>query len=57
MTYRVCDVSTVRELLARWYPAELERKGRDVPAHRALSDILSSIEDLRHFRKVGFRRT
>ena len=52
--YRLIDVSTLKELVRRWYP-----KGKDLPkkteSHRALSDILESIEDLRHFRKHYFK--
>lgn len=48
--YRLIDVSTVKELVRRWYP-----KDKDAPqkgeAHRALADILESIEELRYYRK------
>ena len=52
--YRLIDVSTLKELMRRWYP-----KGKNLPKkterHRALSDILESIEDLRYFRKHYFK--
>lgn len=50
--YRMIDVSTVKELARRWYPAasRYEKKG----AHLALDDILESIEELRYFREKIF---
>jgi oligoribonuclease len=52
--YRLIDVSTVKELTRRWYP-----KDKDLPKkaenHRALADILESIEDLRYYRKHYFK--
>lgn len=47
--YRNIDVSSLRELIKRWAPNELWEKGDE---HRALPDILDSIEQLRHYRKV-----
>ena len=52
--YRNVDVSTIKELCRRWYPdvqAPPKRK-----THRALDDILESIEELRFYRKVLFRQ-
>lgn len=49
--YRNLDVSTLKELTARWKPEILEgltKKG----AHLALDDILESIEELRFYRKA-----
>jgi len=50
--YRMIDVSTVKELARRWYPAvrKYDKKG----AHLALDDILESIEELRYFREHIF---
>lgn len=47
--YRSIDVSTLKELGRRWYPdlPPFLKKG----SHRALDDILESIEELRHYRK------
>lgn len=50
--YRNIDVSSIRELAKRWRP-DL-RETEPVPekkAHRALQDILCSIDFLRHYRK------
>ena len=46
--YRNIDVSTLKELVARWHP-ELEpykKKG----SHRALDDIKESIDELNYYR-------
>ena len=52
--YRNLDVSTVKELVRRWYPA-----GPGAPekkhAHLALDDIRESIEELRFYRQHFFR--
>ena len=48
--YRVIDVSSIKELARRWYPriyfASPEKNG----GHRALADILESIDELRYYR-------
>ena len=52
--YRNVDVSTIKELVARWSPdvvAGFEKKG----AHRALDDIRESIEELQYYRKMVFK--
>ena len=51
--YRIVDVSTVKELARRWYPA-LERFPKK-EAHRAREDILESIAELRFYRERAFR--
>ncbi|HEV2916423.1 MAG TPA: oligoribonuclease [Candidatus Babeliales bacterium] len=50
--YRMIDVSTIKELVARWYPdkPKFEKKKQ----HTALSDIYESIEELRYYRKTYF---
>lgn len=40
--YRILDVSSIKELTARWYP-NLQRPRKEDSAHRALSDIQHSI--------------
>jgi len=47
--YRNIDVSTLKELVARWAP-ELKNGFNKVAAHRALDDIKDSIEELRYYR-------
>ena len=51
--YRIVDVSTIKELVNRWYP-NLERY-RKKEAHRALDDIIESVEELRHYRQHIFK--
>lgn len=51
--YRLVDVSTIKELVRRWYaPDRQAPKKKEV--HRALDDIKESIEELRHYRKAVF---
>ena len=51
--YRVVDVSTIKELVRRWYPADRHApKKREV--HRALDDIHESIEELKFYRRTVF---
>jgi oligoribonuclease len=52
--YRMIDVSSIKELARRWYPrayyASPEKRG----GHRALADILESVEELRYYRQAIF---
>lgn len=54
--YRMIDVSSIKELVKRWYP-----HGPKEPAkqnnHRALDDIRESIEELRFYRDHYFHTT
>lgn len=52
--YRNLDVSTVKELAARWAPSVKEGFNKE-SRHQALDDIIESIEELRHYRKHFFR--
>ncbi|MGR9051911.1 MAG: oligoribonuclease, partial [Gammaproteobacteria bacterium] len=47
--YRNLDVSTLKELAARWAP-EIKEGFTKKEAHRALDDIIESIEELRYYR-------
>jgi len=47
--YRNLDVSTLKELAARWYPAAKAGFAK-AAAHRAMADIHESIAELRHYR-------
>lgn len=51
--YRNIDVSSIKELVRRWYPKELhfQKKKR---THRALDDISESIAELKYYRKRFF---
>lgn len=53
--YRNLDVSTLKELAWRWYP---DLKGFEKESkHLALSDIRSSIEELKYYRKHLLRNS
>ena len=52
--YRSIDVSTVKELCRRWYPAAYEAAPTKAGAHRALDDIRESIAELRYYREAIF---
>ena len=53
--YRSVDVSTVKELAARWYPKVVEAAPKKSAAHRALDDIRESVNELRYYREQVFR--
>ena len=48
--YRNLDVSTLKELAARWRP-ELKEGFKKANNHTALADIQESIEELRYYRE------
>ena len=52
--YRSVDVSTIKELVKRWYPALNNTRPRKVGAHRALDDILESITEMKYYREHVF---
>ncbi len=52
--YRSIDVSTIKELARRWYPEILAGAPSKVGSHRALGDILESVEELRYYREKLF---
>jgi oligoribonuclease len=52
--YRSVDVSTVKELARRWYPAVVSAAPTKKGGHRALDDIRESIEELRYYRSQMF---
>jgi oligoribonuclease len=53
--YRIVDVSSVKELAKRWYPALPPFKKGE--AHLAMADILESLEELRYYRTNLFSAT
>ena len=55
--YRQIDVSTIKELVRRWYPAVHKKLPRKNDTHRALDDILESVTELQHYRAQVFRAT
>jgi len=52
--YRMVDVSTVKELARRWYPALYDSRPAKRESHRALDDIRESIDELRFYRQTVF---
>ena len=54
--YRVVDVSTIKELARRWYPPVYVSKPVKHGGHRALADIIESIDELRYYRDTCFVR-
>eukprot|EP00095_Tigriopus_kingsejongensis_P005654 maker-scaffold209_size256900-snap-gene-0.20 protein:Tk05654 transcript:maker-scaffold209_size256900-snap-gene-0.20-mRNA-1 annotation:"PREDICTED: oligoribonuclease " len=53
--YRVVDVSTLKELGKRWFPKTIKQAPTKKGSHRALGDILESIEELKYYRSALFR--
>ena len=54
--YRSVDVSTIKELVKRWYPALNSSRPRKTGAHRALDDIVESIAEMKFYREHVFVR-
>ena len=52
--YRSIDVSTIKELARRWNRDALRKSPNKKTAHRALDDIVESIEELRYYREHFF---
>jgi oligoribonuclease len=53
--YRSVDVSTIKELARRWYPGVLRGRPDKEGRHRALDDIVESVEELRYYREAVFK--
>ncbi len=52
--YRIVDVSSIKELVRRWYPRAYFQAPAKQGNHRALADIQESIEELRYYREAIF---
>ena len=52
--YRSVDVSSLKELCRRWYPAIYRKRPGKAEHHRALDDIRESIAELRYYREQLF---
>ena len=52
--YRLVDVSTIKELTKRWYGPEFQSPQKK-QKHKALDDILETIEELKFYRKSVFK--
>jgi oligoribonuclease len=53
--YRSIDVSTVKELCRRWYPATYKAAPVKAGGHRALDDIRESVAELAYYRTTIFQ--
>ncbi len=53
--YRHVDVSTLKELVERWYPEVASARPPKARSHRAMQDIHESIRELRFYRERVFR--
>ncbi|MFM7687679.1 MAG: oligoribonuclease [Actinomycetota bacterium] len=52
--YRSVDVSSIKELVRRWYPGLLNGRSAKQGTHRALDDVRESIAELRFYREHVF---
>lgn len=50
--YRNIDVSSLKELSRRWFPRVYFQLPKKTGNHRALADILESIQELRYYRRA-----
>ncbi len=50
--YRVIDVSSIKELIKRWYPQVYYASPEKTGNHRAMGDILDSIAELDYYRST-----
>jgi oligoribonuclease len=53
--YRSIDVSSLKELCRRWYPAVYRGRPPKAEEHRALADVRESIAELRYYREHMLR--
>ena len=54
LDFRNVDVSSIKELVFRWYPGVVEKVVKK-STHRSLDDIRESIEEMRFYRQHVFR--
>lgn len=52
--YRSIDVSSIKELVDRWYPEIYAGRPDKSGNHRALGDIVDSVNELRYYREHAF---
>ena len=52
--YRSIDVSSLKELVRRWYPKVRQDRPQKQGSHRALDDIRDSIDELQYYRERVF---
>ncbi len=54
INYRLIDVSSIKEIIKRWYPESPYIDFPKTDTHRALIDIRESIEELKNYRTHFF---
>jgi len=54
LNYRLIDVSSIKTVVRRWYPQSPQKDYKKDDKHRALDDILESIQELKHYRRYFF---
>lgn len=52
--YRIIDVSSIKEVVKRWYKNNSKSFFKKSETHRAQEDILASIDELKHYRDNFF---
>lgn len=52
--YRIIDVSSIKEIVRRWYPRVYFASPKKTGNHRALGDIRDSINELKYYREAVF---
>jgi oligoribonuclease len=52
--YRLVDVSTIKELVKRWYGPDFQAPAKK-QKHKALDDILETVEELKFYRQKVFK--
>jgi len=55
--YRSVDVSSIKELVRRWYPDAYAKAPKKAGGHRALDDIKESVAELSYYRESVFKAT
>lgn len=54
--YKMLDVTSIAEVVSGWYPNDPNNEFKKKDEHRALPDILESIEELKHLRAHFFKK-
>ena len=52
--YKMIDVTSIQQMIKRWYPNDKNIEFKKEDQHRALPDICESIAELNHYKKHFF---
>ena len=55
LSYRLVDVSSIKELCKRWFPSEYRKTPPKKQSHTAMLDIQESIDELKYYRQTIFK--